>query len=66
MVITSDPLSLSYYSHVTSKFQAYTLLILDWIYPSYRYSIPLSDKVKEITVQLQIQTEILVLIMDLS
>ena len=53
MVIIPDPLSLSYYNVI--KFQAYILLISDWIYFSYSYSIPLTDTIKQIIVQLQIQ-----------
>jgi hypothetical protein len=41
-------------------------LILDLFSQFYSYSIPLADRVIPIIIQLEIQTEILVLVMDLS
>ena len=65
MVIIPDSLSLSYYYPVTNL-QAYILLILDSIHLSYSYSIPFTDIIKLIKVQLQILYEIHVLVMGLS
>jgi hypothetical protein len=63
MVIIPEPLFLSYY-HVT-KFQAYTLLILDLFFQFYSYNISLSDKAKLIRVKLQLRAEIHVRVIGL-